>query len=180
MGVWCFCFGMGRRLKCEKSSSPVGEIRQGCFFVMIQVHNCKILALPEAFQHLGNYPTRLLFHFLFLSKTHLILLSPIDTPQKTPPIVCFLKKRRAIVCTLGYESKKSCTRFFECMILTLYHQRYDCGGGEACSSITTYLQPFKMGNVRNCVDFCRFIFNWLEFVTVYIQFLWYTILRNES
>ena len=33
------------------------------------------------------------------------------------------------------------------------------GGGEACSSITTYLQPFKMGKVRNCVIFCRFIFN---------------------
>lgn len=63
------------------------------FFVITQVHNCKILAHSEAFQHLGNYPTRLLFHFLFLSKTHLILLSPIDTPQKTPPIVCFLKKR---------------------------------------------------------------------------------------
>ena len=100
------------------------------FFVITQVHNCKILAHSEAFQHLGNYPTRLLFHFLFLSKTHLILLSPIDTPQKTPPIVCFLKKRRAIVCTLGCESKKSCTRFLGCMILTLYHQRYDCGGGD--------------------------------------------------
>ncbi len=106
MGVWCFCFGMGRRLKCEKSSSPVGEIRQGCFFVMIQVHNCKILAHSETFQHLGNNPTRLLFHSFSLSKTHLILLSPIDTPQKTPPIVCFLKKRRAIVCTLAHESKK--------------------------------------------------------------------------
>ena len=32
-------------------------------------------------------------------------------------------------------------------------------GGEACSSITTYLQPFKMGKVQNCVIFCRFIFN---------------------
>ena len=100
------------------------------FFVITQVHNCKILAHSETFQHLGNNPTRLLFHSFFLSKTHLILLSPIDTPQNTPPIVCFLKKRRAIVCTLGYESKKSCTRFFECMILTLYHQRYDCGGGD--------------------------------------------------
>lgn len=130
MGVWCFCFEMGWRLRCEKSSSPVGEIRQGCFFVITQVHNCKILAHSEAFQHLGNYPTRLLFHSFFLSKTHLILLSPIHTPQKTPPIVCFLKKRRAIVCTLGCESKKSCTRFLGCMILTLYHQRYDCGGGE--------------------------------------------------
>ena len=100
------------------------------FFVITQVHNCKILAHSETFQHLGNNPTRLLFHSFFLSKTHLILLSPIDTPQKTPPIVCFLKTRRAIVCTLGYESKKSCTRFFECMILTLYHQRYDCGGGD--------------------------------------------------
>lgn len=100
------------------------------FFVITQVHNCKILAHSETFQHLGNNPTRLLFHSFFLSKTHLILLSPIDTPQKTPPIVCFLKKRRAIVCTLGYESKKSCTRFFECMILTLYHQRYDYGGGD--------------------------------------------------
>lgn len=130
MGVWCFCFEMGWRLRCEKSSSPVGEIRQGCFFVITQVHNCKILAHSEAFQHLGNYPTRLLFHSFFLSKTHLILLSPIHTPQKTPPIVCFLKKRRAIVCTLGCESKKSCTRFLGCMILTLYHQRYDCGGGD--------------------------------------------------
>ena len=103
---------------------------RAAFFVITQVHNCKILAHSEAFQHLGNYPTRLLFHFLFLSKTHLILLSPIDTPQKTPPIVCFLKKRRAIVCTLAHESKKSCTRFSGCMILTLYHQRYDCGGGD--------------------------------------------------
>ena len=100
------------------------------FFVITQVHNCKILAHSETFQHLGNNPTRLLFHSFFLSKTHLILLSPIDTPQKTPPIVCFLKKRRAIVCTLGYESKKSCTRFLGCMIFTLYHQRYDCGGGD--------------------------------------------------
>ena len=100
------------------------------FFVITQVHNCKILAHSETFQHLGNNPTRLLFHSFFLSKTHLILLSPIDTPQKTPPIVCFLKKRRAIVCTLAHESKKSCTRFFGCMILTLYHQRYDCGGGD--------------------------------------------------
>ena len=165
MGVWCFCFGMGRRLKCEKSSSPVGEIRQGCFFVITQVHNCKILAHSEAFQHLGNYPTRLLFHSFFLSKTHLILLSPIDTPQKTPPIVCFLKKRRAIVCTLGCESKKSCTRFLGCMILTLYHQRYDCGGGEACSGITTYLQPFKMGKVRNCVIFSIFLLNRFNLVT---------------
>ena len=100
------------------------------FFVITQVHNCKILAHSETFQHLGNNPTRLLFHSFFLSKTHLILLSPIDTPQKTPPIVCFLKKRRAIVCTLAHESKKSCTRFSGCMILTLYHQRYDCGGGD--------------------------------------------------
>ena len=100
------------------------------FFVMIQIHNCKILAHSETFQHLGNNPTRLLFHSFFLSKTHLILLSPIDTPQKTPPIVCFLKKRRAIVCTLAHESKKSCTRFLGCMIFTLYHQRYDCGGGD--------------------------------------------------
>ena len=100
------------------------------FFVITQVHNCKILAHSETFQHLGNNPTRLLFHSFFLSKTHLILLSPIDTPQKTPPIVCFLKKRRAIVCTLAHESKKSCTRFSGCMICTLYHQRYDCGGGD--------------------------------------------------
>lgn len=100
------------------------------FFVITQVHNCKILAHSETFQHLGNNPTRLLFHSFFLSKTHLILLSPIDTPQKTPPIVCFLKKRRAIVCTLAHESKKSCTRFLGCMIFTLYHQRYDCGGGD--------------------------------------------------
>ena len=135
------------------------------FFVITQVHNCKILAHSETFQHLGNNPTRLLFHSFFLSKTHLILLSPIDTPQKTPPIVCFLKKRRAIVCTLGYESKKSCTRFFECMILTLYHQRYDCGGGEACSGITTYLQPFKMGKVRNCVIFLIFLLNQFNLVT---------------
>lgn len=141
MGVWCFCFEMGWRLRCEKSSSPVGEIRQGCFFVITQVHNCKILAHSEAFQHLGNYPTRLLFHSFFLSKTHLILLSPIHTPQKTPPIVCFLKKRRAIVCTLGCESKKSCTRFLGCMILTLYHQRYDCGGGNATKCELTILTP---------------------------------------
>ena len=50
------------------------------FFVITQVHNCKILALPEAFQHLGSVPTRLLFHSFFLSKTHLILLSQIETP----------------------------------------------------------------------------------------------------
>lgn len=118
------------------------------FFVITQVHNCKILAHSETFQHLGNNPTRLLFHSFFLSKTHLILLSPIDTPQKTPPIVCFLKKRRAIVCTLGYESKKSCTRFFECMILTLYHQRYDCGGGDESR---THAKHHK--NRRNYVIF---------------------------
>ena len=148
MGVWCFCFEMGWRLRCEKSSSPVGEIRQGCFFVITQVHNCKILAHSEAFQHLGNYSTRLLFHSFFLSKTHLILLSPIHTPQKTPPIVCFLKKRRAIVCTLGCESKKSCTRFLGCMILTLYHQRYDCGGGDESR---THAKHHK--NLRNYVIF---------------------------
>ena len=130
------------------------------FFVITQVHNCKILAHSETFQHLGNNPTRLLFHSFFLSKTHLILLSPIDTPQKTPPIVC----------TLGYESKKSCTRFFECMILTLYHQRYDCGGGEAYSGITTYLQPFKMGKVRNCVIFSFFSLNRFNWVTMLMGF----------
>ena len=131
MGVWCFCFGMGRRLKCEKSSSPVGEIRQGCFFC----HDSNPqLQNPSP---LGSFPTpwkrsykAAFLSSLFLSKTHLILLSPNDTPQKTPPIVCFLKKRRAIVCTLAHESKKSCTRFLGCMIFTLYHQRYDCGGGD--------------------------------------------------
>ena len=107
--------------------SQTTRLTGGFDFVITQVHNCKILAHSETFQHLGNNPTRLLFHSFFLSKTHLILLSPIDTPQKTPPIVCFLKKRRAIVCTLAHESKKSCTRFLGCMIFTLYHQRYDCG-----------------------------------------------------
>ena len=171
MGVWYFCFEMGWRLRCEKSSSPVGEIRQGCFFC----HNSSPQLQNPSLA--GSFPTpwkrsykAAFLSSLFLSKTHLILLSPNDTPQKTPPIVCFLKKRRAIVCTLAHESKKSCTRFLGCMIFTLYHQRYDCGGGEACSGITTYLQPFKMGKVRNCVIFSFFSLNRFNWVTMLMGF----------
>lgn len=36
------------------------------------------------------------------------------------------------------------------------HAKEITPGGEACSSITTYLQPFKMGKVRNCVIFSIF------------------------
>ena len=142
MGAWCFCFEMEQKLKFEIIIAALLEKSGRAAFLSS----------------------------LFLSKTHLILLSPNDTPQKTPPIVCFLKKRRAIVCTLAHESKKSCTRFSGCMILTLYHQRYDCGGGEACSIITTYLQPFKMGKVRNCVDFLHFLLNQFNLVTKLMRY----------
>ena len=43
------------------------------------------------------------------------------------------------------------------------------GGGEACSDIITYLQPFKMGKVRNCVIFLIFLLNRFNLVTKLIR-----------
>ncbi len=70
MGVWCFYSGMGRRLRCEKSSSPVGEIRQGCFFC----HNSSPqLQNPSP---LGNFPTPLKQS----NKAAFSLLFPLQNP----------------------------------------------------------------------------------------------------
>ena len=70
MGVWCFYSGMGRRLRCEKSSSPVGEIRQGCFFC----HNSSPqLQNPSP---LGNFPTP----WKQSNKAAFSLLFPLQNP----------------------------------------------------------------------------------------------------
>ena len=81
--------------------------------------------------------------------------------RSTAGCFCLIKPKKTRI--FGFFSKRK-----HCTIVSFVQCGY--GGGDAYSGKITYLQPFKMGKVRNCVDFLCFLLNRFNWVTMLMGF----------